>query len=103
MGTVVVGTVIDMEMTDELRVTVVATGIGAERKPDISLVSSEGSRLTQPAKEYGNTQSSEPRSAVGGTEGNQALKEKKEGVGKKKRRKRLKRERKNVNKEERKR
>ena len=73
-ATVVVGTVIDMEMTDELRVTVVATGIGAERKPDISLVSSEGSRLTQPAKEYGNTQSSEPRSAVGGTEGNQALK-----------------------------
>ncbi|HBA58366.1 MAG TPA: cell division protein FtsZ, partial [Alteromonas macleodii] len=57
-ATVVVGTVIDMEMTDELRVTVVATGIGAERKPDISLVSSEGSRLTQPAKEYGNTQSS---------------------------------------------
>jgi len=43
-ATVVVGTVIDMEMTDELRVTVVATGIGAERKPDISLVSSEGSR-----------------------------------------------------------
>lgn len=73
-ATVVVGTVIDMEMTDELRVTVVATGIGAERKPDISLVSSEGSRLTQPAKEYGNTQSSEPRSSVGGTEGNQALK-----------------------------
>jgi len=34
-ATVVVGTVIDMEMTDELRVTVVATGIGAERKPDI--------------------------------------------------------------------
>ena len=65
----VVGTVIDMEMTDELRVTVVAAGIGAERKPDISLVNSEGSRLTQPAKEYGNTQSSEPRSAVGGTEG----------------------------------
>ncbi len=73
-ATVVVGTVIDMEMTEELRVTVVATGIGAERKPDISLVSSEGSGLTQPAKEYGNTQTSEPRSAVGGTEGNQALK-----------------------------
>lgn len=73
-ATVVVGTVIDMEMTDELRVTVVATGIGAERKPDISLVSSEGSRLTTPAKEYGSTQSSEPRSSVGGTEGNQALK-----------------------------
>lgn len=38
-ATVVVGTVIDMEMSDELRVTVVATGIGAERKPEISLVS----------------------------------------------------------------
>jgi cell division protein FtsZ len=37
-ATVIVGTVIDMEMSDEMRVTVVATGIGAERKPDISLV-----------------------------------------------------------------
>ncbi|EKP0307823.1 cell division protein FtsZ [Aeromonas veronii] len=37
-ATVVVGTVIDPEMQDELRVTVVATGIGAERKPDITLV-----------------------------------------------------------------
>ncbi|EKE85329.1 cell division protein FtsZ [Idiomarina xiamenensis] len=37
-ATVIVGTVIDPEMSDELRVTVVATGIGAERKPDISLV-----------------------------------------------------------------
>ena len=35
-ATVVVGTVIDPEMHDELRVTVVATGIGAERKPDIT-------------------------------------------------------------------
>lgn len=73
-ATVVVGTVIDMEMTDELRVTVVATGIGAERKPDISLVSSEGSRLTQTAREYGSTHTHETRSSVGGTEGNQALK-----------------------------
>jgi cell division protein FtsZ len=74
-ATVVVGTVIDMEMTDELRVTVVATGIGAERKADISLVSTEGSRLTQPAREYGsNSNSTESRSSVGGTEGNQALK-----------------------------
>lgn len=39
-ATVVVGTVIDPEMQDELRVTVVATGIGAERKPDITLVKS---------------------------------------------------------------
>ncbi|WP_333607246.1 cell division protein FtsZ [Arsukibacterium sp.] len=37
-ATVVVGAVIDPEMHDELRVTVVATGIGADRKPDISLV-----------------------------------------------------------------
>jgi cell division protein FtsZ len=37
-ATVVVGAVIDMDMTDELRVTVVATGIGAEAKPDITLV-----------------------------------------------------------------
>ncbi len=37
-ATVVVGAVIDPEMSDELRVTVVATGIGAERRPDISLV-----------------------------------------------------------------
>lgn len=44
-ATVVVGTVIDMELADELRVTVVATGIG-ERKPEISLVSSRGSRVT---------------------------------------------------------
>lgn len=44
-ATVIVGTVIDPEMSDELRVTVVATGIGAERKPDISLVNN-----TAPAK-----------------------------------------------------
>ncbi len=43
-ATVVVGTVIDPEMTDEIRVTVVATGIGAERKPDITLVN-DGARV----------------------------------------------------------
>ncbi|WP_445768196.1 cell division protein FtsZ [Rheinheimera sp.] len=37
-ATVVVGAVIDPNMQDELRVTVVATGIGADRRPDISLV-----------------------------------------------------------------
>ncbi len=75
-ATVVVGTVIDMDMTDELRVTVVATGIGAERKPDISLVSSEGSRLTASAREYGSQSAAEQRgsSSVGSTDGNQALK-----------------------------
>lgn len=43
-ATVVVGAVIDPEMSDELRVTVVATGIGAEKKPDIQLVSKPVSR-----------------------------------------------------------
>ncbi|MFC4700283.1 cell division protein FtsZ [Glaciecola siphonariae] len=47
-ATVVVGTVIDPEMTDEIRVTVVATGIGAERKPDITLVN-DGGRVQQKA------------------------------------------------------
>jgi cell division protein FtsZ len=70
-ATVVVGTVIDMEMTDELRVTVVATGIGAERKPDISLVSSEGSRLTSSARNFNAQTESVPTQA---TDGNQALK-----------------------------
>lgn len=48
-ATVVVGTVIDMEMSDELRVTVVATGIG-ERKPEISLVPTRSGRINS-AKE----------------------------------------------------
>ena len=39
-ATVVVGAVIDPEMSEELRVTVVATGIGQDRKPEITLVSS---------------------------------------------------------------
>lgn len=37
-ATVVIGSSMDPEMSDELRVTVVATGIGNERKPDITLV-----------------------------------------------------------------
>lgn len=51
-ATVVVGTVIDMEMSDELRVTVVATGIGAEKKPDISLVSNRASKVIADANEF---------------------------------------------------
>ncbi|ABM23245.1 MULTISPECIES: cell division protein FtsZ [Shewanella] len=43
-ATVVVGAVIDPEMSDELRVTVVATGIGAEKRPDIQLVSKPAPR-----------------------------------------------------------
>ncbi len=43
-ATVVVGAVIDPEMHDELRVTVVATGIGAEKRPDIQLVAKPAPR-----------------------------------------------------------
>jgi cell division protein FtsZ len=51
-ATVVIGTVIDMDMTDELRVTVVATGIGTERKPDISLVSNRAPRVMNEHNEF---------------------------------------------------
>ncbi|WP_026377391.1 cell division protein FtsZ [Aestuariibacter salexigens] len=74
-ATVVVGTVIDMEMTDDLRVTVVATGIGQERKPDISLVSNESARMSASAREFSLRPNQEARAtATGGTDGNQALK-----------------------------
>lgn len=46
-ATVVVGAVIDPEMSNELRVTVVATGIG-ETRPDISLVSNNKIAMNQP-------------------------------------------------------
>jgi cell division protein FtsZ len=69
-ATVVVGTVIDPELTDEVRVTVVATGIGAERKPDISLVN-DNARVSM-GRDYG-TSSRDSRS-TGGTDGSQALK-----------------------------
>lgn len=70
-ATVVVGTVIDMELQDELRVTVVATGIGAERKPDISLVSNEPTRISN-SREFTSSVESHGRSVA--TDGNQALK-----------------------------
>lgn len=60
-ATVIVGTVIDLEMSDELRVTVVATGIGAERKPDISLVN------TQKAEGSGARTAAPQRPAAGGS------------------------------------
>lgn len=43
-ATVVVGAVIDPEMSGELRVTVVATGIGSEKKADIQLVTKPAPR-----------------------------------------------------------
>jgi cell division protein FtsZ len=51
-ATVVIGTSMDPEMSDELRVTVVATGIGNERKPDITLVTNaqSGQAPAEPKK-----------------------------------------------------
>ncbi len=68
-ATVVVGTVIDPELTDEVRVTVVATGIGAEKKPDITLV-------TEPTRTAAVTGGivSEHRAVGGNLEGSQAVK-----------------------------
>ncbi|CAH0527074.1 cell division protein FtsZ [Vibrio hippocampi] len=48
-ATVVIGTSLDPDMSDEIRVTVVATGIGNERKPDITLVTG-GKAQTAPAQ-----------------------------------------------------
>jgi cell division protein FtsZ len=67
-ATVVVGTVIDPELEGEIRVTVVATGIGADRKPDISLVTSES---TKPYREPSGVSESRSKGSI---EGNQAMK-----------------------------
>lgn len=52
-ATVVVGAVIDPDMTDELRVTVVATGIGEERKADITLVNAKPAPVREPVATSG--------------------------------------------------
>lgn len=44
-ATVVIGTSLDPDMADEIRVTVVATGIGTEKKPDITLVAGGKSKV----------------------------------------------------------
>lgn len=48
-ATVVIGTSLDPEMNDELRVTVVATGIGMDKRPEITLVTNKQS--SQPVME----------------------------------------------------
>ncbi|MBL4828821.1 MAG: cell division protein FtsZ [Aliivibrio sp.] len=55
-ATVVIGTSLDPDMTDEIRVTVVATGIGNEKKPDITLVTT--SKASQTAATTHNTAAS---------------------------------------------
>ncbi|MER2491897.1 cell division protein FtsZ [Catenovulum sediminis] len=63
-ATVVVGAVIDAEMTEELRVTVVATGIG-DTRPDISLVpNSKVSLNEKPVQTFRGSESSSGSAAV---------------------------------------
>ena len=50
-ATVVIGTVIDMEMSDELRVTVVATGLGQSKSVELAQPSIEKISLVEPAPE----------------------------------------------------
>ena len=49
-ATVVIGTSLDPDMTDEIRVTVVATGIGNEKKPDITLVAGGKAKVAPTAQ-----------------------------------------------------
>ncbi|BCB41288.1 cell division protein FtsZ [Vibrio alginolyticus] len=63
-ATVVIGTSLDPDMTDEIRVTVVATGIGNEKKPDITLVAGGKAKVAptpqaQPQQQAAVTQAEE--------------------------------------------
>ncbi|ACZ78357.1 MULTISPECIES: cell division protein FtsZ [Dickeya] len=49
-ATVVIGTSLDPDMNDELRVTVVATGIGMDKRPEITLVTNKQS--SQPVMDH---------------------------------------------------
>ncbi|NIG62619.1 MAG: cell division protein FtsZ [Serratia symbiotica] len=49
-ATVVIGTSLDPEMNDELRVTVVATGIGIDKRPEIILVTNK--EASKPVLDY---------------------------------------------------
>ncbi|MGB0468594.1 MAG: cell division protein FtsZ, partial [Pontibacterium sp.] len=51
-STVVVGTVIDPEMKDELKVTVVATGLGRVQEQEVRAVSSGGARAGAQVTDY---------------------------------------------------
>ncbi|MFD1804129.1 cell division protein FtsZ [Mixta tenebrionis] len=50
-ATVVIGTSLDPEMNDELRVTVVATGIGMDKRPEITLVTNKQA-ASQPVMDH---------------------------------------------------
>ncbi|SJL82135.1 cell division protein FtsZ [Vibrio palustris] len=55
-ATVVIGTSLDPDMEDEIRVTVVATGIGTEKRPDITLVAGGKAKVTAPTQQPVQTQ-----------------------------------------------
>ncbi|UDG80737.1 Cell division protein FtsZ [Candidatus Hartigia pinicola] len=57
-ATVVIGTSLNTEMNEELRVTVVATGIGMDKRPDITLVNNKISQKTSMEQRYQQMQNS---------------------------------------------
>jgi cell division protein FtsZ len=69
-ATVVIGTSLDPDMSDELRVTVVATGIGKESKPEITLVTASKPVQATPAVPVEDTKSSSMIQSSVATESN---------------------------------
>ncbi|MFP3019238.1 MAG: cell division protein FtsZ [Arsenophonus sp.] len=59
-ATIVIGTSLNPEMNDELRVTVVATGIGMDKRPEITLVTSKATPKSSIEKRYQQIQDSMP-------------------------------------------
>ncbi|HGN1990596.1 cell division protein FtsZ [Proteus mirabilis] len=57
-ATVVIGTSLDPEMNDELRVTVVATGIGMDKRPEITLVTNKQNQQNAMENRYQQMQNS---------------------------------------------
>lgn len=51
-ATVVIGTSLDPEMNEELRVTLVATGIGLDKRPEITLVTNKSMKKTSIENRY---------------------------------------------------
>jgi cell division protein FtsZ len=51
-ATVVVGTVIDPDLTDELRVTVVATGLGGHERPNVVVDNTPRVTVPEPVEDY---------------------------------------------------
>ncbi len=59
-ATVVIGTSLDPDMADEIRVTVVATGIGNEKKPDITLVAGGKAKVAPVAQPQSQSATQQP-------------------------------------------